>query len=207
MEIPRPSAVLWIAGGLVVLAVLSASAFWLLGMSTSAKIDQEAQVEQQFNEAAWPIEAALRATRIPRTDLRCSQGELKVLIVSSGCASRTAVLIQAKSEGKVYYDGHGDAGHFIDGAFHRRYQAALDAATVERLRAAALELVALENESEFRCGMPCFAGGSMVCVDGKRRAAYSAGFERKVHVGSKVFYQLLSAEPGRDPTAPEGICI
>jgi hypothetical protein len=196
-----------IAGGLVVLAALSASALWLLGMSNSARIDQAAQVERQFNEAAWPIEADLRTARIPRTDLQCSLGELKVLIVSSGCASRTAVLIQARSEGKVYYDGYGDAGHFIDGAFHGRYQAALDAATVKRLRAAAVELVALQSESEFRCGMPCFAGGSMVCVDGKRRAAYSAGFERKVHVGSEAFYQLLSAEPGRDPAVPEGLCI
>ncbi|MBD9467606.1 hypothetical protein [Pseudoxanthomonas sp. PXM01] len=207
MNAPRPGAVLRIAGSLAILLVLIASVPWLRELSVSAKVDRDMQAERRFNEAAWPIEAALVATLIPRTDFQCSQGELKVLIVSSGCASRTALLIQGTHEGSVYYDGLGDAGYFIDGTFRRRHQASLDAATVEHLKAAASRLVGLASESEFNCGMPCFEGGTMVCVDGKRRAAYSAGFERKVEVGSEVFYQLLSAEPGRDPAAPMGICI
>jgi hypothetical protein len=192
---------------LLLLVLLVVSASRLQGVGASAKVDQEMLTDRRFDEAAWPIEAALRSTRIPQTDFSCSLGELKVLIVSSGCASKTAVLIQGKRDGRVYYDGHGDAGHFIGGEFRSRHQAVLGAATVQRLKAAATKLVVLESASEFNCGMPCFEGGAMVCVDGKRRAAYSAGFKSNIDTGSEVFYQVLSAEPGRDPDAPMGICI
>ncbi|WP_448673251.1 hypothetical protein [Pseudoxanthomonas mexicana] len=192
---------------MVALALLTASASWLRGARTSAEIDRRLLAEHQFNEAASAIETAVWSTRIPRVDLQCSKGEMKVLIVSSGCASKTAALIQAGREGKVYFDGSGDGGHFIGGKFRDRYQTDLDAATVDRLRAEAAKLAVLTSDSEFNCGSPCFAGGAMVCIDGKRRAAYSAGFERRINVGSDAFYRVLSAEPGRDPAAPEGICI
>ena len=207
MKAPKTRTVLLIAGGLVALALLTASASWLRGARTSAEIDRRLLAEHQFNEAASAIETAVWSTRIPRVDLQCSKGEMKVLIVSSGCASKTAALIQAGREGKVYFDGSGDGGHFIGGKFRDRYQTDLDAATVDRLRAEAAKLAVLTSDSEFNCGSPCFAGGAMVCIDGKRRAAYSAGFERRINVGSDAFYRVLSAEPGRDPAAPEGICI
>lgn len=207
MKAPKTRTVLRIAGGLVALALLTASASWLRGARTSAEIDRRLLAEHQFNEAASAIETAVWSTRIPRVDLQCSKGEMKVLIVSSGCASKTAALIQAGREGKVYFDGSGDGGHFIGGKFRDRYQTDLDAATVDRLRAEAAKLAVLTSDSEFNCGSPCFAGGAMVCIDGKRRAAYSAGFERRINVGSDAFYRVLSAEPGRDPAAPEGICI
>ena len=132
---------------------------------------------------------------------------MKVLIVSSGCASKTAALIQAGREGRVYFDGSGDGGHFIGGKFRDRYQTDLDAATVDRLRAEAATLAVLTSDREFNCGRPCFTDGAMVCMDGKRRAAYSAGFERRINVGSDAFYRVLSVEPGLDPAAPEGICM
>mgnify|MGYP003596447787 CR=1 FL=1 len=207
MKAPKTRTVLRIAGGLVALALLTASASWLRGARTSAEIDRRLLAEHQFNEAASAIETAVWSTRIPRVDLQCSKGEMKVLIVSSGCASKTAALIQAGREGRVYFDGSGDGGHFIGGKFRDRYQTDLDAATVDRLRAEAAKLAVLTSDSEFNCGSPCFAGGAMVCIDGKRRAAYSAGFERRINVGSDAFYRVLSAEPGRDPAAPEGICI
>ena len=207
MKAPKTRTVLRIAGGLVALALLTASASWLRGARTSAEIDRRLLAEHQFNEAASAIETAVWSTRIPRVDLQCSKGEMKVLIVSSGCASKTAALIQAGREGKVYFDGSGDGGHFIGGKFRDRYQTDLDAATVDRLRAEAAKLAVLTSDSEFNCGSPCFAGGAMVCIDGKRRAAYSAGFERRINVGSDAFYRVLSAEPGRDPAAPVGICI
>ena len=207
MKAPKTRTVLRIAGGVVALALLTASASWLRGARTSAEIDRRLLAEHQFNEAASAIETAVWSTRIPRVDLQCSKGEMKVLIVSSGCASKTAALIQAGREGKVYFDGSGDGGHFIGGKFRDRYQTDLDAATVDRLRAEAAKLAVLTSDSEFNCGSPCFAGGAMVCIDGKRRAAYSAGFERRINVGSDAFYRVLSAEPGRDPAAPEGICI
>ena len=207
MKAPKTRTVLRIAGGLVALALLTASASWLRGARTSAEIDRRLLAEHQFNEAASAIETAVWSTRIPRVDLQCSKGEMKVLIVSSGCASKTAALIQAGREGTVYFDGSGDGGHFIGGKFRDRYQTDLDAATVDRLRAEAAKLAVLTSDSEFNCGSPCFAGGAMVCIDGKRRAAYSAGFERRINVGSDAFYRVLSAEPGRDPAAPEGICI
>ena len=207
MKAPKTRTVLRIAGGLVALALLTASASWLRGARTSAEIDRRLLAEHQFNEAASAIETAVWSTRIPRVDLQCSKGEMKVLIVSSGCASKTAALIQAGREGRVYFDGSGDGGHFIGGKFRDRYQTDLDAATVDRLRAEAAKLAVLTSDSEFNCGSPCFAGGAMVCIDGKRRAAYSAGVERRINVGSDAFYRVLSAEPGRDPAAPEGICI
>jgi hypothetical protein len=207
LKAPKTRTVLRIAGGLVALALLTASASWLRGARTSAEIDRRLLAEHQFNEAASAIETAVWSTRIPRVDLQCSKGEMKVLIVSSGCASKTAALIQAGREGRVYFDGSGDGGHFIGGKFRERYQTDLDAATVDRLRAEAAKLAVLTSDSEFNCGSPCFAGGAMVCIDGKRRAAYSAGFERRIKVGSDAFYRVLSAEPGRDPAAPEGICI
>ena len=207
MKAPKTRTVLRIAGGLVALALLTASASWLRGARTSAEIDRRLLAEHQFNEAASAIETAVWSTRIPRVDLQCSKGEMKVLIVSSGCASKTAALIQAGREGRVYFDGSGDGGHFFGGKFRDRYQTDLDAATVDRLRAEAAKLAVLTSDSEFNCGSPCFAGGAMVCIDGKRRAAYSAGFERRINVGSDAFYRVLSAEPGRDPAAPEGICI
>lgn len=207
MKAPKTRTVLRIAGGLVALALLTASASWLRGARTSAEIDRRLLAEHQFNEAASAIETAVWSTRIPRVDLQCSKGEMKVLIVSSGCASKTAALIQAGREGRVYFDGSGDGGHFIGGEFRDRYQTDLDAATVDRLRAEAAKLAVLTSDSEFNCGSPCFAGGAMVCIDGKRRAAYSAGFERRINVGSDAFYRVLSAEPGRDPAAPEGICL
>lgn len=207
MKAPKTRTVLRIAGGLVALALLTASASWLRGARTSAEIDRRLLAEHQFNEAASAIETAVWSTRIPRVDLQCSKGEMKVLIVSSGCASKTAALIQAGREGRVYFDGSGDGGHFIGGKFRDRYQTDLDVATVDRLRAEAAKLAVLTSDSEFNCGSPCFAGGAMVCIDGKRRAAYSAGFERRINVGSDAFYRVLSAEPGRDPAAPEGICI
>ena len=207
MKAPKTRTVLRIAGGLVALALLTASASWLRGARTSAEIDRRLLAEHQFNEAASAIETAVWSTRIPRVDLQCSKGEMKVLIVSSGCASKTAALIQAGREGRVYFDGSGDGGHFIGGKFRDRYQTDLDVATVDGLRAEAAKLAVLTSDSEFNCGSPCFAGGAMVCIDGKRRAAYSAGFERRINVGSDAFYRVLSAEPGRDPAAPEGICI
>lgn len=204
MKAPKTRTVLRIAGGLVALALLTASASWLRGARTSAEIDRRLLAEHQFNEAASAIETAVWSTRIPRVDLQCSKGEMKVLIVSSGCASKTAALIQAGREGRVYFDGSGDGGHFIGGKFRDRYQTDLDAATVDRLRAEAAKLAVLTSDSEFNCGSPCFAGGAMVCIDGKRRAAYSAGVREKDQGWQRRFLSGVISRAGPRSSCPRG---
>lgn len=208
MTRPSAIAVTRITAAITAMLVMLAAGVWAYFAIGSARQERQQVANALFDEAAWEVERTLARSRLPKTDFFCKVGEIKIVMASGGCASRTGALVLASTEGKIYLDGGGLGGHFVQGRFRDRYQAPLDAATVLRLREAATKWVSEgESMSVSECGMPCFWRSSMVCVDGKRRSVYAGGFGTEVDDGHDTLYGLLSVRPGRNPAAEMALCM
>lgn len=205
----RVHAVATTAAAMIALALLVGGGFALSQWMRSSQLDAKLRDEQQQLAMLRDFDVGLKMARAPTLKTQCEAGELRVVIMESGCMGSAAVLIVAGSQGKASYFGGLRAGHFIDGVFHRHHEQALDVSKLQQLMSVSRTLLTKERVFRPECDvMPCGSAGNFICMDGVRRIGYGAGSASAIpSKENQLFLNILGSHSGLDPEAEPFMCM